>query len=126
MVAKSSTRSRSVCWNVAFGACTVSRDGSIFTGFLISPFPLFSKFLLCSSGVLISFYSTVFCLVYHSKLSSLLPLYTRNFSFRSQQCLCVTQFHHNNSKAIKFLDGRLVTISMMGADLLTMHFCLCR
>ncbi len=103
MVAKSSTSKRSVCWNVVFGARAEAPGGGPSPGSMLidsisSPVPVLSMFLLCSSGVLISFSSLVFRLINHAKVTSLLPLYTGNVSVRSQTCLRVTQSHHKNGQ----------------------------
>src|SRR5260370_18930832 len=105
MVAKSSTSNRAVWWNVVFGARGEAPSGGLSRGSMLiasinSPVPVLSMFLLCSSGVLISFSPLVFHLINHVKVTSLLPLYTGNVSVRSQKCLRVTQFHHKNGQGL--------------------------
>src|SRR5216683_6734016 len=105
MVAKSSTSNRSVCWTVVFDARAEAPSGGPSPGSMLidsinSPVPVLSMFLLCSSGVLISFSPLVFHLINHVRVTSLLPLYTGNVSVRSQKCLRVTQFHHKNGQGL--------------------------
>src|SRR5260370_9158243 len=105
MVAKSSTSNRSVCWNVVFDARGEAPSGGLSRGSMLidsinSPVPVLSMFLLCSSGVLISFSPLVFHLINHVKVTSLLPLYTGTVSVRSQKCFLVTQFHHKNGQGL--------------------------
>src|SRR5579859_1208022 len=103
MVAISSTSSRSVGWNV--GALAEVPDGSPSPGSMVSASPispvlLLAKFLLCSSGVLISISPLIYPLVDRSMVSNLSPVYTEHLSFRSRQGLRITQFHHNLSEAL--------------------------
>src|SRR5713226_4400315 len=129
MVAKSSTSNRSVCWNVVFGARGEAPSGGPSPGSMLidsinSPVPVLSMFLLCSSGVLISFSPLVFHLIDYAKVTSLLPLYTGNVSVRSQKCLRVTRFHHKNGQGLFECWEQPFTSSIQGKEALCAHKCI--